>query len=191
MTDNQKDRLLDAEIRYALRTTPDEKVPEGFAARVMDGLEPKRLPAWRRLWMWLTGRQSLTFRPLQVLPVATCALALLVLGVLHMNPDAVRNETVNMHNVRFVLHDAGMNAKTVSVIGSFNGWEAGRSVMWYDEQQGVWTLEAVLPSGDHEYMFLVDGERLVPDPQAAMSRDDGFGNKNSILFVNGVNEQAL
>jgi len=63
--------------------------------------------------------------------------------------------------------------------------------MWYSVEAGAWMLEAELPPGDHEYLFLVNGERLVPDPLAPLTRDDGFGNRNSIMFVVGENEQAL
>ena len=87
--------------------------------------------------------------------------------------------------------DAGMNARSVAVIGSFNGWGADDAAMRFDDKAGAWILEARLPSGDHEYMFLVDGQKLMADPQAQMTRDDGFGNMNSIIFVNGAHEQAL
>ena len=42
-----------------------------------------------------------------------------------------------------------------------------------------------LPAGQHEYMFVVDGERWVPDPLAGRYVDDGFGEgqQNSLLIV--------
>lgn len=184
-------RLLDTTIRQSIRSMPEETPPAGFSAKVMAGLEPKRPTLWTRFKLWLTGPKSLTFTPMQVIPVAACAVVLLVFGVFSMQPGSVPGDGIRLSSVRFVLSDKARNAQTVSVIGSFNEWQAEESVMRYDQDAGIWILEATLPPGDHEYVFLVDGEQLVPDPRAAMSRDDGFGNKNSILFVNGDHEQTL
>ena len=63
--------------------------------------------------------------------------------------------------------------------------------MQYDPEAGAWVLETRLPPGDHEYVFLVDGRQLVADPHAQVTRDDGFGNTNSIVFVDGNHEQML
>jgi len=190
MTDEQKDRLLDETIIKGIRSMPEAKTPDGFSARVMAGLEPKRPSLWTRFRMWLIRPQSLTFRPLQVIPVATCAVALLALAFIQTNKP-ISEDIVSLSTVRFVMNDTSMEASNVSVIGSFNNWKAERSVMWYSKTAKAWILEAQLPPGDHEYLFLVNGETLVPDPRAQMTRDDGFGNKNSIMFVNGIDEQAL
>ncbi|MGL1861647.1 MAG: glycogen-binding domain-containing protein [Pseudodesulfovibrio sp.] len=191
MSGKNDERLLDATIKSSLSSMPDETAPEGFSARVMRELQPKKASVWMRFKLWLFGPQSMTFTPIQVVPVMTCVVALIVLGIVQMKPPAMSEDTVRLSSVRFVLNDMNMNARTVSVIGSFNSWKAERSVMYYNNDEGTWILEATLPPGDHEYMFLVDGVKLVSDPQASMSRDDGFGNKNSILFVNGGHEQTL
>ena len=190
MTDEQKKTYMEDIIIQGVRNAPEVDVPEGFSRWVMSGLEPRRLSVWKRLKLWLFRPQVMTFRPMTVIPVATMALALLALAVIKMD-GPVLDHGIRMAAVRFVLRDEGMKASNVAVIGSFNNWKAERSVMWYDQEEKAWTLEAKLPPGDHEYLFLVDGKNLVPDPRAAMTRDDGFGNRNSIMFVNGDNEQAL
>ncbi len=184
-------RLLDGEIRQSIRTAPEETVPIDFSAHVMAGLQPKRPTGWLRFRLWLTGPKSLTFTPVQVLPVAACAVLLLFFSFFSLQSGSVSQESGSLTSVRFILSDKGRTAQTVSVIGSFNDWQATQSIMRYDAQTGTWILEASLPPGDHEYVFLVDGEQVVADPKAAMTRDDGFGNKNSILFVNGEHEQSL
>ncbi|QGY38607.1 glycoside hydrolase family 13 [Pseudodesulfovibrio cashew] len=191
MSGNNTNRLLDAEMENILRSMPEKAVPEGFSARVMEGLEPKTPSLWLRFKLWLTRPRSLTFTPMQVVPAAACVAALLALGFWQVYGNGAAEDGMHLSTVRFVLNDAGGGAHTVSVIGSFNDWDAKRSVMWYDHEKKEWVLEACLPPGNHEYVFLVDGKKLVPDPQAVMTRDDGFGNKNSVLFVNGANEQAL
>lgn len=190
MTDKQQKTYMEDIIIQSIQTAPEEDVPEGFSKWVMSGLQPRRPSAWKRLRLWLVRPQVMTFRPMTVIPVVTIVVALLVLTVIKMD-GPVQDPAIRMATVRFVLRDVGMQARDVAVIGSFNSWKAERSVMWYDQDEGAWTLEAKLPPGDHEYLFLVDGKKLVPDPKAAMTRDDGFGNRNSIMFVNGDNEQAL
>ncbi|QJB57005.1 glycogen-binding domain-containing protein [Pseudodesulfovibrio sp. zrk46] len=181
---------LDANIMEQIRNMPERPVPADFSARVMSGLQPKKPSAWMRFKLWLTKPRSFTFTPLQAAPALACALVLLVFGFYQMQGPSPENG-VRLTSVRFVMDDAGKQATSVSVIGSFNDWKTEESSMWYDQKNGKWVLEAKLPPGDHEYVFLVDGNRLVPDPQAAMTRDDGFGNKNSILFVNGDHEQHI
>ena len=189
MTDDREKRLLDEAIISGIRSMPETSPPDGFSARVMGNLTPKRPSAWTRLRLWLTEPRSVTFTPVRMVPVLAAAMVLLALGFFAM--DGTGPGGVNMSTVRFVLNDAGMNARSVAVIGSFNSWKAEDAAMRFDDTAGAWILEARLPSGDHEYMFLVDGQKLMADPQAQMTRDDGFGNKNSIVFVNGTHEQAL
>jgi len=190
MTDEQKEILMEDAIVESIRRAPEVDVPEGFSARVMEGLSPKTPSVWTRMYLWLVRPQVLTVRPLQVIPVATLTVALLAFAFIQMN-TAPSEDALRLANVRFVMYDGEMSAQNVSVVGSFNGWKADRSVMWYSVEAGAWMLEAELPPGDHEYLFLVNGERLVPDPLAPLTRDDGFGNRNSIMFVVGENEQAL
>jgi hypothetical protein len=38
-----------------------------------------------------------------------------------------------------------------------------------------------LPEGRHEYIFLVDGERWVADPNGMTQRPDGFGRVNTLI----------
>lgn len=190
MTNEQKKTVTEDIIIQSIRTAPGKDVPDGFAERVMQGLEPKRPSLWTRIRLWLVRPKVMTIRPLTAIPAVTMAVALLALAIVKM--DAVQPEPgIHMTQVRFVMNDEGMRATNVAVIGSFNNWRAERSVMWYDQDEQAWVLEAHLPPGDHEYLFLVNGKELVADPGAPMTRDDGFGNRNSIMFVNGDNAQAL
>jgi len=190
MTEEKRKIIEEDVIIRDIKFAREEDVPEGFAASVMAAIEPRKISAWTRLRLWLVRPQVMTFKPLQVIPAMTLVVALAVLAVFKMD-GPVQDDAIRLSTVRFIMNDSSMQATTVSVIGSFNEWKADRSVMWYNEDEKAWILEAQLPPGDHAYLFLVDGEQLVPDPQAHMTRDDGFGNKNSILFVNGDNEQAL
>jgi len=69
--------------------------------------------------------------------------------------------------------------KSVTVAGSFNGWNV-RSLPLQKTGE-VWTTNLVLPPGAYEYMFVEDGKRWISDPLAPITRDDGFGNRNAVL----------
>ncbi|WP_319542070.1 glycogen-binding domain-containing protein [uncultured Pseudodesulfovibrio sp.] len=190
MTDEQVKILMEDAIVESIRRAPEADVPEGFSTRVMGGLSPKTPSVWTRIYLWLNRPQVMTVRPFHAIPVLTLAVALLAFAFIQTRP--VQNEEdLRLATVRFVMYDGEMLAQNVSVVGSFNGWKADRSVMWYSVEAGAWMLEAQLPPGDHEYLFLVNGDKLMPDPLAPLTRDDGFGNVNSIMFVVGDNEQAL
>jgi 1,4-alpha-glucan branching enzyme len=74
-------------------------------------------------------------------------------------------------------------ARSVHVVGSFNDWGPVSIPLEDRDHDGVWRAVMVLPTGTHEYMFVVDGERWVVDPLAGRFVDDGFGRENSILIV--------
>jgi hypothetical protein len=47
---------------------------------------------------------------------------------------------------------------------------------------GIWAATLILPAGQHQYAFVVDGARWVADPSAP-AVDDGFGRQNSVLAL--------
>jgi len=75
------------------------------------------------------------------------------------------------------------NAKHVSVIGDFNDWRPGSIALEDQDHDGVWRATIVLPEGTYEYMFVVDGERWVPDHLAERLVADDFGRENSVVIV--------
>jgi hypothetical protein len=77
------------------------------------------------------------------------------------------------------------DAKNVSVAGDFNRWSIDEGVMMRRDK-GTWTIEIPLKPGTYSYMFVVDGNVWITDPKAGSYRDDGFGNKNSLVRVNRI-----
>jgi len=73
-------------------------------------------------------------------------------------------------------------AKTVCVVGSFNGWAIGADPL-VKMGAGDWKATLRLPKGVHQYMFVVDGKAWVPDPKALRTLEDGFGRINGLLLV--------
>jgi len=71
-------------------------------------------------------------------------------------------------------------AQSVNVVGSFNGWEPGRTVM--RRERGGWHADVDLPPGEYEYKFWVDGT-LVRDLLSSTIISDGEGGYNALLIV--------
>jgi len=78
-------------------------------------------------------------------------------------------------------------AQKVAVTGDFNGWNFDGVPMQAAGKPGLWTAELQLPPGVYSYNFIVDGEVLLPDPNAPNQMPDGYGGTNSILLVKGEN----
>lgn len=74
-------------------------------------------------------------------------------------------------------------AKTVSIVGDFNGWDATKAPLArVTNNTGLWTVTLPLSVGRHLYSFVVDGT-WQPDPGAPRDPDDGFGHANSVKIV--------
>lgn len=81
----------------------------------------------------------------------------------------------------FYYHDDW--AKTVSLAGDFNKWEAGFTPFVRNEK-GVWRAQIeLLPPGQHRYKIVIDGNRWIEDPSNGLKETDGYGGFNSILHI--------
>jgi hypothetical protein len=75
------------------------------------------------------------------------------------------------------------SAQRVAVTGDFNGWDAKGVELKPAGKPGMWEADLELTPGAYAYNFIVDGDMLVPDPNAPNQMPDGFGGTNSILLV--------
>jgi len=84
--------------------------------------------------------------------------------------------------VRFVMF--APDAQQVALAGTFNQWDPAATPLVRTGSPGVWAATLTLPTGQHQYAFVVDGARWVLDP-AAPAVDDGFGGgrRNSVLSL--------
>jgi hypothetical protein len=187
-TDLREAYALLAAATQVLKAMP----PVSVASRVMTEIrqDPARVRSEgraRRLIHWLGGGRAVTVR---LRPVWTLALAagLAVVLLVPWSPN-LPTPGVAQGIANFVGHFPG--ARSVEVVGSFNDWSRGVLHLSDDDGDGIWHAKAVLPAGQHEYMFVVDGERWVPDPLAGRYVDDGFGagQQNSLLIVRPVSAQ--
>ena len=168
-----------------LEATPPPRL--SVANRVMAEIRqiPVHVPphgSVHRVIRWFGRPRAVTLR---LRPVWTLALAagLAALLLLPSQQGSIATPRASEGIANFVGHFPG--ARSVEVVGSFNNWSRGLLHLSDDDHDGIWHGAAVLPAGAHEYMFVVDGERWVPDPLAGRYVDDGFGagQENSLLFV--------
>jgi hypothetical protein len=75
------------------------------------------------------------------------------------------------------------DARHVSVVGDFTGWDPSRAVMTRDSGSGLWSVTLTLTPGRHVYAFLVDDSVWVRDPRAPSAPDADFGRPGSVLLV--------
>lgn len=73
-------------------------------------------------------------------------------------------------------------AKTVSIVGDFNGWDPAANPM-KKHVDGSWQAQITVNHGHHHYAFLIDG-KLTLDPRANGTARNPQGEKVSLLSVN-------
>lgn len=167
-------RLLEAVNRDPVALTA------AVEARVMGAV--RRRAAAPSLWRRLTEPRELRlrWRPWTLAPALAAAAALVLLfGRPGSAPTALAPSPATA-TVRFVLF--APQAQQVALAGTFNQWDAAATPLVPSGTPGVWTATLTLPAGQHQYAFVVDGARWVPDP-AAPTVDDGFGRRNSVLTL--------
>ena len=165
-----------------LEATPRLSVASRVMAEIRQHPAPRAHRPVRRLTRWLTRPRAVTFR---LRPAWTLALAagLAAILLLPAGPGGEQAPGAAEGIAQFVGHFPG--ARSVEVVGSFNDWSRGTLHLRDENHNGIWHGAVVLPAGQHEYMFVVDGERWVTDPLAGRFVDDGFGagQENSLLIV--------
>ncbi|MBT8359820.1 MAG: hypothetical protein HKP41_20675 [Desulfobacterales bacterium] len=82
---------------------------------------------------------------------------------------------------RFVLYL--QHSSQVEILGSFTDWQ--KVPLHPTGTDGYWEVNLELPKGEHRYTFIVDNEKLMPDPTISARESDDFGSVNSILVVEG------
>ena len=92
--------------------------------------------------------------------------------------------------VQFSLKFDDNKAHTVAIAGDFNNWDPQTNTLEDPEGDGIWTGTLNLKPGRYEYMFVLDGEIWVPDPNSLRFVKDGFGNRNSILEINSCSSST-
>ena len=80
---------------------------------------------------------------------------------------------------RWMFFLEAADAREVILMGDFNNWNPKKHPMQRDEN-GMWNKVVMLPPGDYEYKFLVDGQWR-EDPMNDQLCPNCFGTYNSVI----------
>ena len=179
---------LAAELKRPVATDPNAK------ARVMDAVRempPVRRPSALR---WLVRPRPVMISPLTGLALAAGLALVMVLagrdGGAAPSPEVASTAVVptarpvstsGPSTVEFVL--VASSATSVSLVGSFNDWNAAATPLRPTATPGVWSVAVPLTPGRHVYAFVVDGSEWIADPTAPQAPDDDFGSPNSVIVI--------
>jgi len=159
-------------------------VPPAFTSQVMRRLPAPKVSFRKRVSSFFFGARVLRWNMATAL-VTLCLVVIATGALLQMQKKGKvvsYQSSVEKSSRTVVISFQAPQAKAVAVAGDFNQWSIEKGLM-EKKSDGVWTLEVPLEPGTYHYMFVVDGEVWVSDPNAELYRDDGFGNKNSVLRV--------
>ena len=180
---DQIDRAIH-ETRELLAARPAPDVRAAVMSRIAN-VEPLPLPrppgALKRMAQMVWAPRQISIRPAFALAAAAVVVLLLVMPYSRLRPKAgPQGGTASADPQVFVQFRLDAAASRVQLAGSFTNWEPR-----YDLRQsapGIWTITVPLTQGVHDYAFVVDGQRWIPDPYAPQI-GDGFGGTNSRLAL--------
>lgn len=190
LTADERAELSAAEsaLGAVLRAIPVEPLP-GLSSAVLQqirsrrnsSLAPAPLPRRRPTasfaeWLWRPRAVSIGWRPAYALAAAVVLAVVITANALR--PGRTLLPGAQQVLTQFVL--SAPDAKNVALAGDFTGWQPAFTMT--RTEPGVWTVVIPLDPGIHQYSFVVDGERWIPDP-AAPAVNDGFGGVNSRIAV--------
>jgi hypothetical protein len=159
-------------------------------ARVMERVRRRAVSPWPVVLRWLSAPTMPRWAML--IPVAAAAVLVLLARPGQVPRTTNQSQTAMGQRdsvyVRFELH--APHASRVALAGTFNRWDPTATPLVRVGKDGMWTVTLALPSGQHQYGFIVDGRNWMPDP-AAPTVDDGFGRRNSVVSVNTINGRIL
>jgi hypothetical protein len=195
---DERDEEMIEYVARSLRDEPVRKLGSSFDARVMasikwgDGEQPSRT---RAVASWFVRPRNISLSPLSGLAAAAAIAAAAYLGagtairgIMQQQQTAVTNAATlaaangaaQIQMVQFVF--VAPEAKSVSLVGDFNEWNA-RATPLASSSGNLWTVQIPLTPGRYNYVFMVDGAMLVPDPTAPRTAQDEFGQANSVITV--------
>jgi len=192
--DPEKNELdeRDLQITRWIKEMPDLEPPQRLLSSVMESLQPKRSPWWHQIYLWAQTPKTIRLTPLKLAPVtAVFLIAILLSGLFFLRQKEapyLQSSEERLIPVVFSLNLSG--AQSVSVVGSFNAWKPQGYEMQLDRELKRWVLAVSLPEGRHEYVFLVNGQKMILDPEALIHQEDGFGNQNSVLVLRRKNGET-
>ena len=171
------------EVVSSLESLFPKEAPTDLTQNIMAKVSKEEIqPSWID---YLKSRISIPRPSFRILGAAAAAIFVFFAFTFIFNtPDT---PSICSAEVQFSLRIADSKAHTVAIAGDFNGWNPQANPLEDPDGDGIWTGTLKLEPGKYEYMFVLDGEKWLPDPNALRYVKDGFGSKNAILEINNSN----
>ena len=192
----ERDEEMIDHIAQVLRDEPMRKPAPSFDARVMASIRWSHKPAGvRAIASWIVRPRRISLSPLSGLAVAASLAAIAYFGAAsvarRMIDGVVANQnvalastaqaTTGVQTVQFVL--MAPDARSVSLVGDFNDWDVKATPLSSASGGNMWSVQIPLTPGRYNYVFMVDGTKLVPDPAAPRAPANEFGQPNSVITI--------
>jgi hypothetical protein len=174
------------EIITSLNSLSPKPSPGTFTQNIMAKISQKEIQI-QTSWINRIKKQVSIPQPSFRLVGAAAAATLIVFFAFTFIFNTPDTSLICSAEVQFSLKINDSKAHTVAIAGDFNGWNPQANILEDLEGDGIWTGTLKLEPGRYEYMFVLDGEKWLPDPNALRYVKDGFGNKNAILEINNCN----
>jgi hypothetical protein len=144
----------------------------------------KRSASWhRRLrWLWMPLTLQVHLRPIVLVALLAALVALpLVFRSALFPAGSLTEQAMAWPSVYVQFRLDAPGASEVALAGSFTGWEPRYALQ--ETAPGVWSVLVPLAPGVHDYTFVVDGVRWIPDPHAPQVPDSFGGANNRITLL--------
>ena len=160
-------------------------VPGNLTQKIMAKVSKEEI---QTSWIdYLKSRISIPRPSFRILGAAAAATAIFLFFAFTFIFNTPGISPICSAEVQFSLKLNDSDAHIVAIAGDFNGWNPKTNLLEDPDGDGIWTGTLNLEPGKYEYMFVLDGEKWLPDPNALRYAKDGFGNKNAILEINNCN----
>ena len=101
------------------------------------------------------------------------------------NSKQQKINSLNKSAVNFIYQPLIGGKHEVYLAGDFNNWSESATPM--KEKNGVYEVTLYLKNGEYAYKFIIDGQ-WIADENSEEFVDDGYGGRNSLLFVGDKTE---
>lgn len=173
------------EVVSSLESLFPKEAPTDLTQNIMVKVSKEEIqPSWIDYFKSRISIPRYSFRILGAAATATAIFAFFIFAFIFNAPDT---SPICSTEVQFSLKLNDSKAHIVAIAGDFNGWNPQANLLEDPDGDGIWTGTLNLEPGKYEYMFVIDGEKWLPDPNALRYVKDGFGNKNAILEINNCN----
>jgi hypothetical protein len=160
-----KEYLRLKEMVASLNSISPQSAPEDFTQNLMAKISQEEIQI-QSSWMDRIKRQISIPRFSFRLVGAAAAAALVMFFSFTFIFNTPDTPSICSAEVQFSLRIGDSKAHTVAIAGDFNGWSPQANLLEDPDGDGIWTATLDLEPGRYEYMFVLDGEKWFPDPNA-------------------------